>query len=236
MRLTTRGIVLLACADSSADVIGGAYLSMRMEGKPPQAGTTVDASWALSVGEASVAQGFTRFYHTSPATSMDLPLGGEEAVFASGGSAAYMCQTGSGQCHVYDSQTKTTRAFTVALPTRPVSDADWAYVREKRLAGTTVAYRDKYKKVLDALPRTKTFARLETIRADANGRLWVKTYARYRQATALWLVATPAGEAVATVIMPSGLTPLAFAGTEMLGQTEDEDGALVIRRYRVPLP
>lgn len=86
------------------------------------------------------------------------------------------------------------------------------------------------------MPRPRTFGRFAVARADGSGRPWVKTYERYGQKTDLWLVVTPRGSAIATVVTPSGLRPHSFAGVELLGETLDADEVPVLRRYRVALP
>jgi hypothetical protein len=205
---------------------------------PTLAGTTREITWELisTVGPSPIAKGVTHNTWTGNAGFLP-PRFGERAEFVAGGTMVYLCQTGSGRCYAYNRKTRTTHTFTVNLPTRPVTDADWQFARESFLArAPSAAIRAHVTEAFDGLPRTKTFGRFAMARADGAGRLWLRTYERYRQPTDLWLVLSPTGAAVATVVTPSGLTPLSFAGPELLGETLDEDAVPVVRRYRAILP
>lgn len=228
---------LVWCRDT-ADVVMGVERT-RHDRPPAPGGTHVEPLELMRFAKAKavLATGSTEI-HVTRSSMGDLPFG-ERANVAGGSGYVFLCQTGSGTCSVTQLASGQRGAFTVATPDKTVTDADWQYARSVRAAAFD-AYpapvREGWAKMWAELPQQKRFGRFEAAYADASDRLWVRTYERYGQATALWLVLTPSGQQTARVVTPAGLEPLAWAGDQFLGMTRDADGVPVLRRYRAALP
>lgn len=72
---------------------------------------------------------------------VDDPCLWREEEITAGGTVAYLCQTGSGRCHAYDRRTRSRHTFTLDLPVRPATDADWEYYRARMIARAPAAIR-----------------------------------------------------------------------------------------------
>ena len=205
--------------------------------KPPAPGDRFTGLLALRAFEGPaepLATGKTELLMTSTAFT-DFPFG-ERAVLADGGSAVYLCQTGAGSCTVVNATDGTTRSFTLALPRAEVTAAQWKQSKDARvseMAGPPAA-REQLARMVEEMPKPERFGAFETVRADAAGRLWVRTYRGYGESQATWLIVNQQGEPLASAVLPAGADPLAIGIGELIAQVRDADGAPQVQRYRFP--
>ncbi len=233
------GAVLVWC-DSKSFVAG--LPQPPLTGTPPPAPgklfTQVIEVRVFTGGASRVlASGTNELFMASNAYS-DVPFGERVALAGSGGTA-YVCQTGAGTCTVLALPAGTSRTFTLALPRAKVTDAHMRYALDARLAGVgalPAIARQQFTSLLAELPRPDRFGAFDALQADAAGRLWVRTYRQYGAAEATWLVVSPQGTPVATVLLPSGAEPLSIGSGQLIARVRDEDGVPSVQRFVFPEP
>ena len=198
------------------------YLVMRMRGARVM--DTVGSSIGLT------------FLGSSREAGTDNPIG-ERPYHLVGGGVVYVCQAGSGKC-LSASPTGSHR-FTLPGTEKQVSAADWQRAlagRKREFTGVTGRSRAIMEEVTQELPRPERFGAFEDAAADDQGRLWVKTYARYGQPDSEWLVLSPTGATLQRHLLPAAVKILSIAGRHIIGQLLTADEIPIVEHFILTQP
>jgi len=153
-----------------------------------------------------------------------IPLGNSTLASANG-AVVFLCSNMDARCQAFDTAGVRRKTFVLPMPRHRVSSTHWKIAKAEAVEGEPLLRtRRMISSTLEELPAPTDFPLLDQIRADADGRLWVRTFDNYDTSVATWVVVNIEGSPVALVATPRALHVLEIGRNYLIGFTRDSDG------------
>jgi hypothetical protein len=170
------------------------------------------------------------FYHAARVPGFaPVPLG-VRALAAAGGGFVFAAQNDDREVHVIDLATGRRTPFAHGLPRPPltaaaVRSATDAFLERQPLERT----RELLRAVLAEAPGPEAHPRLMEMKADRDGRVWLRLPST--GAVAVWHVHAPDGRHVGSVRLPANVQPVDIGVAHLVAMETDELGVQILRVY-----
>ncbi len=234
-----------AGAAGSAEPIGrfpdGALLARRGGIAPsPESGVHRDSTTLYRFGpDGALADSLGRHPYIETFVDHSLNVGlmarpfGRHTSFAVARDGYLVATADRYEIRLYDAAGQLRRSIRKLQAPRPLTAREIEDYRRRRLESIPDGARDRFTRVLDAVPFPETRPPYERVMVARTGHIWVAEGASGSDATegSPWTVLDPDGRIVAMVRTPSGFYPFEIGRDYVLGRARDELDVESVRLY-----
>jgi hypothetical protein len=150
------------------------------------------------------------------------PLFGRSPVHVVSGDRVILGGNDAYELAVYTPQGELKRLIRKRQAPRPVTDAAFEALKQKRLEGMDAEWRPRLEPMIEAMPRPATMPFYSNALADDEGNLWVQEFQAPDDSVPTWTVFDPEGRMLGPVVLPDRFRPTHIGRDFVLGVRFDE--------------
>jgi hypothetical protein len=154
--------------------------------------------------------------------SVTIPLFGRAPAHAVSADRVILGGNDAYELAVYTAQGVLERLIRRRQQPRPVTDAAFEALKQKRLEGTDASWRPRMEAMYAAMPRPATMPFYASALVDDEGNLWVQDFQAPSDTAVTWTVFDPEGRMLGPVVMPDRFRPTHIGRDFVLGVRFDE--------------
>ncbi len=121
-------------------------------------------------------------------------------------------------------------------PPVALTPADLERERQERLERIDESQRDRWRRIMDELPRVTILPAFRSIRGDAEGNVWVEDRLHPTDESSAWTVFAPDGRALTKVRLHERFRPMELGADYVLGVVRDELDVERLQLWRLEKP
>lgn len=160
------------------------------------------------------------YTHPGSYRAAKVPFGREAHVAVTGDHFAY-ASSDSSTLSVFDTAGALVRRVAIPASRREVTEEE---IRGELETIDDLAARRALERHFDARLASLPAPALYELHADRDGNLWIRTTSSAGASRAYWVVVSPSGENVGSIILPADALPLHIRSTHLLLREADSDG------------